>query len=114
MTLEHSKSGYKQVQTLLCDPTIRADRMLTKIFRIIEQDKPIHWAPYDDWMRTHEQRKPSWAERAIDAFIHAELLLVKLPILFMTPRLARRETWPDELDQTPAFLDKPERFAQAF
>ena len=38
----------------------------------------------------HGSRQPSWWERAIDAFIHSELLLLKLPILFMTPRLGRR------------------------
>ena len=41
------KRGYKQVETLLRDPFVRADGMLTKIFRIIEQDEPSHWAPYD-------------------------------------------------------------------
>ena len=41
---------------------------------------------------------PNWWERAIDHFIHGELLFLKLPILFATPRLERRSRWPD--DQT--------------
>ena len=72
---------------------------LMKIFRIIERDEPSHWAPYDDWLRAHGRRRPSCWERAIDAFIHGELLLLKLPILFMTPQLNRRDKWPDELDE---------------
>ena len=46
-----------------------------KIFRIIEQDEPSHWAPYDDWLQAAWRRQASWWERAIDGFIHGELLL---------------------------------------
>jgi hypothetical protein len=69
-----------------------------KIFRIIEQDEPSHWAPYDQWLRAHGCRQASWWERAIDTFIHRELLFLKLPILFLSPRLARLTAWPDERD----------------
>jgi hypothetical protein len=69
-----------------------------KIFRIIEQDEPSHWAPYDGWLRAKGMREPKWWERAIDTFIHSELLLLKLPILFIHPRLGRRSDWPDALD----------------
>jgi hypothetical protein len=93
------KRGHRQVKVLLRHPIVSTDRLLMKIFRIIEQDEPSHWAPYDDWLRTHGRRQSSWWERAIDAFIHGELLFLKLPILFMTPRLSRLEQWPDEFDK---------------
>jgi hypothetical protein len=98
------KRGHRQVQILLRRPVVRADERLTKIFRIIEQDEPDHWAPYDDWLRAHGCRGSSWWERAIDTFIHRELLLLKLPILFMAPRLTRREKWPDEFDERQATI----------
>lgn len=92
------KRGHRQLEILLRHPIVAADGKLMKIFRIIEQDEPSHWAPYDDWLRAHGRREPSWWERATDAFIHAELLFLKLPILFVAPRLSRREKWPDEFD----------------
>ena len=93
------RRGYRQVETLLRDPKIRADTQLTKIFRVIEQDEPSHWAPYDGWLADHGRRAPNWRERTIDSFVHGELLLFKLPILFLTPGLHRRSTWPDEHDE---------------
>ena len=84
------KRGYRQVEILLRHPLVRDDRMLMRIFRIIEQDEPSHWAPYDGWLKAHGKREPLWWERAIDTFIHSELLFIKLPILFLTPRLRRR------------------------
>ena len=92
------KRGHRQVAILLRHPIVRSDATLTRIFRIIEQDEPSHWAPYDDWLQSHGCRQSSWWERAIDAFIHGELLFLKLPILFMALRLGRRERWPDNLD----------------
>jgi hypothetical protein len=90
------KRGHRQVETLLRHPFVRGDGMLKKIFRIIKQDEPSHWAPYDDWLRTRGRRQASWWEHVIDGFIHGELLILKLPILFLTPWLARRTDWPDE------------------
>ena len=90
------KRGHRQVEILLRHPRVRADATLMKIFRIIEQDEPSHWAPYEDWLATHGRRQASWWERAIDRFIHGELLFLKLPILFLAPRLSRRIAWPDE------------------
>jgi hypothetical protein len=66
-----------------------------KIFRIIEQDEPSHWAPYDRWLKENGRPEPKWWERAVDALIHSELLLLKLPILFLNPRLGRRSDWAD-------------------
>ncbi|MCF2514566.1 ferritin-like domain-containing protein [Sphingomonas sp. G124] len=92
------KRGHRQVQILLRHPIVRAEKGLMKIFRIIEQDEPSHWAPYDAWLEAHGRRQSSWWERAIDGFIHSELLLLKLPILFLNSRLSRRNAWPDEQD----------------
>jgi hypothetical protein len=96
------KRGHRQVEILLRHPIVQTDPMLMKMFRIIEQDEPSHWAPYDDWLAEHGRRKPSWWEHAIDGFIHSELLFLKLPVLFLMPSLQRRTSWPDELDAIPA------------
>lgn len=92
------KRGYRQVEVLLRNPWVLGDGSLTKIFRVIEQDEPSHWAPYDGWLADHGRRQANTYERAVDGFIHGELLAVKLPLLFLSPRLARRTTWPDAHD----------------
>lgn len=92
------RRGHRQVEILLRHPIVQSELQLTKIFRIIEQDEPSHWAPYDEWLRVHGRREPSWWERAIDRAIHSELLLVKLPILFLWVGMKRLERWPDESD----------------
>lgn len=96
------KRGHRQVEILLRHPIVRDDAALMKIFRIIEQDEPSHWAPYEYWLRRHGRRQASWWERAIDRFIHGELIILKLPLLFLSPRLSRRTSWPDEHDLSPA------------
>lgn len=93
--------GHRQVKTLLRHPLVQSDAQLMKIFRIIEQDEPSHWEPYDEWLRVHGRREPSWWERAIDKAIHSELLFVKLPILFVSLRMKRLRRWPDEDDVAP-------------
>lgn len=98
------RRGHRQVEILLRHPIVCGDPRLVKIFRIIEQDEPSHWAPYDAWLRSHGCRAASWWERAIDHFIHGELLLVKLPLLFIAPRLVRRSSWPDEHDARSTLL----------
>jgi hypothetical protein len=90
------KRGHRQVEILLRHPLVRSDPMLMKIFRIIERDEPSHWAPYEDWLTTQGRRQASWWERAIDRFIHGELLFLKLPLLFVAPWLSRRAAWPDQ------------------
>lgn len=88
------RRGYRQVEILLRHPFVRHDKALVRIFQIIERDEPSHWAPYEGWLAAHGKRPPRWWERAIDTFIHSELLLVKLPVLFVAP--ARRRTeWAD-------------------
>jgi len=90
--------GYRQVEILLNHPAVLEDGALAKIFRVIKQDEPSHWAPYDAWLERHGHRRPQWWERAIDGFIHSELLLLKLPALFLHPALKRRTHWPDADD----------------
>ena len=65
---------------------------------MIEKDEPSHWAPYEGWLRAHGRREPKWWERAIDTFIHSELLVLKLPLLFFNPWLKRRTAWADAHD----------------
>jgi hypothetical protein len=105
------RRGYRQVEILLRHPAILADRSLTKIFQIIKQDEPSHWAPYDGWLKRHGHRDPKWWERALDSFIHSELLCVKLPLLFFYAGLKRRDRWPDESDRGATFAHYPRRAA---
>ena len=91
--------GHRQVEILLRHPVVQSDPTLMKIFRIIEQDEPSHWAPYEDWLKAHGCRSSRWWERAIDTFIHSELLFLKLPVLFLAPGVRRRSSWPDEGDR---------------
>jgi hypothetical protein len=92
------KRGYKQVEILLRNSHVLSDKMLSKIFRIIEQDEPSHWTPYDGWLDAHGGRHERWWERMVDAYVHSELLFLKLPILFLHPRLKRRTRFADEQD----------------
>lgn len=89
------KRGYRQVEILLNHSLVRQDPGLMKIFRIIKQDEPSHWEPYDGWLRDNGKREPKWWERAVDGFIHSELLFVKLPILFLHVGMPRRSEWAD-------------------
>ena len=94
--------GYRQVEILLRNAIVRQDKRLVKIFQIIQQDEPDHWAPYEGWLRANGKREANRWERAIDAFIHSELLFLKLPVLFFKPKLARRTDWADEHDRPNA------------
>jgi hypothetical protein len=96
------RRGYKQVDILLRHPLVRDDKVLMKIFRIIEKDEPSHWAPYDSWLAANGRREPVWWERAVDSFIHSELLFLKLPALFLNPWLKRRTDWADAHDPAEA------------
>ena len=89
------KRGYRQVEILLNHPLVKRDPGLIKIFRVVERDEPDHWAPYDDWLKANGRREPKWWERAIDSFIHSELLFLKLPILFLNFGMPRRTEWAD-------------------
>ena len=87
--------GYRQVEILLANRFVRSDPVLTRIFAIIRKDEPSHWAPYEGWLRSNGKRDPKWWERAVDSFIHSELLFFKLPFLFLNPWIARRSEWAD-------------------
>ena len=92
------RRGYQQVEILLKHPVILADPQLTKIFKIIKQDEPRHWTPYEGWLKRHGGREPAWWERAVDRFIHSELLFLKLPVLFLRPGLRRRAEFADDAE----------------
>ena len=96
------KRGYKQVEILLDHPLVREDAGLMKIFRIIKEDEPSHWEPYDGWLHTNRKREPKWWERAVDGFIHSELLFLKLPVLFLNFGMRRRRDWPDSAEESQA------------
>ena len=93
------KRGYKQVEILLAHPLVKSDPGLIKIFNIIKADEPSHWAPYDGWLKANGKREPRWWERAVDSFIHSELLFLKLPILFLNFGMRRRTEWADAHEQ---------------
>ena len=89
---------HKQVEILLNHPLVRDDKVLIKIFRIIEKDEPSHWAPYDGWLKAMAGASPNGGSARSTRFIHAELLFLKLPILFLNPWLKRRTEWADAHD----------------
>lgn len=103
--------GHRQVQILLRHAVVRSDPQIVKIFRIIEQDEPSHWAPYEQWLGVNGRRRPSWWERAIDQAIHSELLFIKLPVLFLSGRTKRLARWPDEADEVPLATEELEALA---
>ena len=90
--------GFKQVEILLKHPLVRDDKVMMKIFQVVHKDEPSHWAPYDGWLKANGKRDPKWWERAIDTFIHSELLFLKLPILFLNGWMPRRTEWADAHD----------------
>jgi len=90
--------GHRQVHVLLNHSLVKHDKALIRIFQVIERDEPSHWAPYDGWLKANGKRDPVWWERAIDGFIHSELLLLKLPVLFLNPWVGRYTRWPDADD----------------
>ena len=92
------RRGLRQVKILLRNSLVRSDAILVRILEIIEKDEPSHWAPYEGWLEARREQYPKLRERAIDSLIHSELLLLKLPLLFFTPRLRRRAGWPDAAD----------------
>ncbi len=77
---------------LLKHPLVKHDKTLIRIFRVIEKDEPSHWAPYDRWIKAHGMRDPKWWERAIDSFIHSELLVPQaaVPLLQSVPEAPDR------------------------
>jgi len=96
--------GMRQVETLLRNPHVRADGKLRKIFEIIERDEPSHWTPYEDWLQRNGRRQPRWWERLVDLRIHGELMLIRIPAIFINWRAGRCEAWPDAADRARTSL----------
>jgi len=94
------RRGYRQLGALLRNKMVLSDPVLTRIFKIIQRDEPSHWAPYEGWLRKHGRREPRWWERAVDGFVHSELLFLKLPVLFLSFWIRRRIDWADALEQS--------------
>lgn len=93
--------GMRQVEVLLKSRLVRSDPVLVKIFRIVERDEPSHWQPYREWLVRTGRRQARRRERLIDFWIHRELLLVKLPLLFFNPWLPRSRGWADAGEVQP-------------
>ena len=93
------RRGFIQVAILLRHPIVKRDRALMKIFEVVHRDEPSHWAPYESWLRANGKRDYRWWERSIDQFIHSELLFLKLPLLFLSPRLPRCTNWADAAEE---------------
>ncbi|MBX9797781.1 ferritin-like domain-containing protein [Sphingomonas sp.] len=87
--------GMRQVDILLRSPLVRSDPVMMRIFRIIERDEPSHWQPYQGWLVRQGRRLARWPERLVDFWIHRELLLFKIPALYLNPGLQRRRDWAD-------------------
>ena len=56
---------------------------------------------YQAWLDRTGRKQASWMERAVDFWIHRELLLFKIPALYLNPWLARQEDWADATETAP-------------
>jgi hypothetical protein len=104
--------GMQQVDVLLRSRAIRKEPALKAIFRVIERDEPSHWMPYRDWLARNGRRQPRWWERLVDLRIHRELMLIRLPAVFLNWRMQRLRIWPDEMPETasgpvPMAVERP-------
>jgi hypothetical protein len=97
------RRGMRTVEALLQSPLIHGDKQLQKIFHVVEVDEPSHWAPYEAWLERNQGGEPRWNERLADHVVHATMLLVKLPSLFLNPFVRRRREWPDQSDPPQLF-----------
>jgi hypothetical protein len=88
--------GLRQVEILLKNRIVRSDPVMARIFRIVHQDEPDHFLPYQRWLERQGRATAKWNERAADWCIHKVLMLGKLPALFCDAGRARLTTWPDE------------------
>ncbi len=88
--------GMKQVHTLLKNPLIQNHKTLRKIFKVIERDEPSHCYPYQYWLKTRGGAEPGFQEKVTDLWIHYSLMLIKIPFLFVNPRVKRMQAFYDE------------------
>ncbi|MDT9600757.1 ferritin-like domain-containing protein [Sphingosinicella rhizophila] len=91
--------GMNQIDILLDNELVKADRALVKIFKVVERDEPSHWMPYEAWLRRNGDAKARLSERLADFWVHRSLIFAKLPLLFLDRRLPRREDWYDAADR---------------
>ena len=96
------RRGYRTVEALLRNRLVRGDPVLAKIFQIIRKDEPSHWAPYEGWLRKHGGRPSTLRERVVDRLVHAELLFLKLPWVFVNLSIPRRAQWADAEEPSPS------------
>jgi hypothetical protein len=94
--------GLRQVEELLRNPMIRADRAMHRIFEIVHEDEPDHFLPYRRWLEREQRPVELWRERLADAAIHKVLLLGKMPALFFHAGAPRLPDWPDAGEKTVA------------
>lgn len=87
--------GLAQVEALLRNRMIRADKAMHRIFSVIHEDEPSHFLPYREWLERQGREAATWRERLADALIHKVLLLAKLPALFFDAGAKRLADWPD-------------------
>ena len=85
-----------------------------------DQDLPRHRAGRAEPLgavrrlaRRARQRNAKWWERAVDSFVHSELLFLKLPVLFVHPSLKRRTAFADEEDGRGAAVAANRRWRRA-
>ncbi len=90
--------GMRQVDVLLRSRMLRSNQRLTRIYRIIERDEPSHCLPYQRWLQQRGSHTPGLRERYTDYWIHYSLVLLKLPLFFLNPRLNRLPHFPDEVE----------------
>ena len=90
--------GMQQVDILLKTGFVLDDPALRAIFKVVERDEPSHWMPYRDWLARNGRRQPRWWEWMIDLRIHRELMLLRIPAIFLNGRMKRRTDWPHEHD----------------
>lgn len=98
--------GMRQVEILLENRHVRADRAMKRIFEVVERDEPDHWMPYAAWLDTQGRAKARWRERWADYWIHKSLMLVKLPSLFFNPASRRMAAWPDAGEEAATPIDR--------
>lgn len=90
--------GMRQVASLLRNRHVVADNRLRKIFEVVERDEPSHWMPYEDWLSRNGRIQPRWWEKLVNLRIHGELMLIRIPAIFVNWRAARCAAWPDAAD----------------
>jgi len=86
--------GMRQVARLLRSRLVRQNPGLVRIFRVIERDEPSHCLPYQRWLQKRGSHFPGLAEQFTDVWIHYSLILLKIPILFLSIRKSRLITFP--------------------